>query len=146
MRGAWKPCRIQERHIHKVPENNFFRNSSIISMLFILIALVTCSECRAIAFSTNLPQLLPVSPHSAQRPVSIECQLEGNVVSRAPHTFKQKDLARAFKAARAAGLENPIVKIDRRNGDLYVWNDILEVETRDVDGVAPDNDDDTWSK
>jgi hypothetical protein len=40
-------------------------------------------------------------------------------MSRGPHSFKQRDVTRAIKAVRAAGIADPSVKIDRA-GNIYI--------------------------
>ena len=37
-----------------------------------------------------------------------------------PHSFRQVDITRAIKAARAAGIANPKVTIDSRNGRITI--------------------------
>jgi hypothetical protein len=54
-------------------------------------------------------------------------------MSRAASTFRQNDITRAFKAAKAAGCKNPSVKIGK-NGEI-----LIIAEARDQEPTVSKN-------
>jgi hypothetical protein len=41
-------------------------------------------------------------------------------MGKGPNSYKQTDVARAIRAARAAGIANPVTEIDPRTGKIIV--------------------------
>ncbi len=41
-------------------------------------------------------------------------------MSRGPHSFTESDIVRAYRSARKAGVENPIIEIDRSRNRLRI--------------------------
>jgi hypothetical protein len=41
-------------------------------------------------------------------------------MSRGPHAFKESDITRALRAARKAGVQNPIIEVDTKHQRLRI--------------------------
>jgi hypothetical protein len=58
-------------------------------------------------------------------------------MARGPCTFRQRDVTRAFRAAKAAGVTVDI-KIDRRSGDLVIMMREADDTADDAPGMPPE--------
>jgi hypothetical protein len=65
-------------------------------------------------------------------------------MSRGPHSFRQADITRAYRAARKAGIEHPIIEVDTKHRRLRIIpRDEVGVATdqNEWDEVLPDGED-----